>query len=110
MDKRLSLQFKNYFKAKYGKTLSQEQLTLYQSFMLGKESDLLKVEEICGFLFDGQLTNREAFRYQYEFVYDAVPSEDQLDVFIAFRLGILKNIKILNEVCAKTKQSEQPGL
>lgn len=108
VDVKLKTAFKNHFKSLYGKVINGEKLDLYVDFMLGKEINALMVESTCGFIFDGNITSREAFRYQYEFVYDEVPSEEQLDVFIAFRLGVLKNIKLLNDVCAKKTQPSQP--
>lgn len=108
VEDKLKTAFKNYFKSLYGKSISGERLDIYTKFMLEKELNALQVESKCGFMFDGNMTNRKAFRYQYEFVYDKVPSEEQLDVFIAFRLGALKDYKILNEVCANNIQQGQP--
>lgn len=110
VEDKLKTAFKNYFKSLYDKSISGERLDLYIKFMLGKELNALQVESKCGFIFDGNMTNREAFRYQYEFVYDSIPTEEQLDVFIAYRVGILKNDKLLNEVCSKNAQDIQPSL
>lgn len=108
IEKNLRSAFQKYYKSCYGKLLSQKQLEHFINFMLGKNVDVRDIEKELGIVFDGFITNREAFAYQYQFVYDTIPTEEQLDVFISFRLGILKNEKILNEVCAKKLIFVQP--
>ena len=109
VDTKIKIAFKNYFKSLYGRLPSAEQLFAFQSYLLGKDDDRQKVEDVCGISLDGIETKRMAFKYQYEFVYDSIPTEEQLDVFIAFRLGVLKNHVILNDVCAKNKHGVQLG-
>lgn len=107
---KLKIAFKNYSKTILGRTLNAEELDVFSNYMLGKDNVTQKFESVCGVGFDGIKTNRTAFKYQYEFVYDCSPTEEQLDVFIAFRIGVLKNDKLLNEVCAKKPQFIQPNL
>lgn len=109
-DNKLKTAFRNHFKAAFGKAPTQEQVIRYQNYILGKEDDLKSVEKVCGVSLAGKFANRTAYRYQYEFVYDSIPTEEQLDVFIAYRVGILKNDKLLNEVCSKNAQDIQPSL
>ena len=108
IQKNLKIAFQKYFKSCYGKILTQKQLELFQNFMLGKNVDIQILETELGIGFDLLITNREAFAYQYQFVYDVIPTEEQLDVFISFRLGILKNEKMLNDICAKKITFIQP--
>ncbi len=110
VESKLKIAFKNYYKSLYGRLPSAEMLDSFQSFALGKNSDKVMAESVCGVSLDGIVSNRIAFRHQYEFVYDVVPTEEQLDVFIAFRIGALKNDKLLVEICAKINQGGQPVL
>ena len=101
INKKFDLAFIKYFKSIYGKTLQLSKLEIYQRFLLGKDHDVLKVEKSCDISYEGYFTNREAYKYQYEFIYATEPSEEQLDVFIAYSIGVLKDTNFLTEMCKR---------
>lgn len=92
--------YRKQFESYYEKApLTDEQLEVYMNFFLGKETDMQKVANVCGIYFKESFSTRESFRRQYKFIYDKQPTDEQLDMFISFMLGVVTDISAVTRVC-----------
>lgn len=92
--------YRKQFESYYEKTsLTDEQLEVYMNFFLGKETDIQKVADICEIPFKESFSTRESFKKQFKFIYDKQPTEEQLDMFISFMLGVVTDLGAVVSVC-----------
>ena len=108
--KNLKTAYRRHFKNKYGKLLLADNVDVYMNYMLGKNLDLGFVSNSCDVFISESPSNRSAFSYQFEFVYDCRPTDEQLDVFISFRNGIIKDSKLLSDVCSLKNNTQSEPL
>lgn len=101
--------YRKQFESYYETILTDEQLEIYMNFFLGKEMDMDKVANVCGIPFKESFSTRDSFRRQFNFIYDFEPTDEQLDMFISFMLGVVTNIDKVIEICDNKQSYSRPG-